>query len=41
MEWDGDVSKIEFDISCVESYGSVVMMFYLIGSPLQKHVVKT
>jgi len=34
IEWAGKVSKIGFDISCVERYGSVAMMFYLIGSLL-------
>ena len=40
MEWDEKVSKIGFDISCVERHGYIAMMLYLIGSPLQKCVVK-
>jgi hypothetical protein len=34
MEWSGNVSKIGFDIRCVERYGSVAVILYLIGSLL-------
>ena len=34
MEWAGKVSKIGFDISCVELYGSVAIILYLIMSLL-------